>query len=230
MSDILDEAREELRAERARKMWARYGGLLAGIAVVVLLGVGGFQAWRWNENRKAEGVATAFLEAHRSTEALVGAAPDALSAAAARFTGIADGSPVGYRTLARLRAAALRSEAGDLDGALADWDRIAGDREADGLYRDLANLLWVLHGLDRTDPARLTARIEPLTAEGSAWRASAREVSALVAMRRGDPEAARRTLQTLVADADAPQGIRDRAGRLLAQLPPAPTPPATPQG
>ena len=225
MSDIFDEVREDLRAERARRLWARYGGFLAGLAVVVLLGVGGFQAWRWNENRKAEATGTAFLDAHRATEA--GGTGADLAVLARRFEGVAEAAPVGYRTLARLRAAALRSEAGDLDGALAEWDRIANDGDVDGLYRDLASLLWVLHGLDRTDPARLAARIEPLTAEGSTWRASARELSALVAMRRGDPEAARRTLQTLAADAAAPQGIRDRAGRLLAQLPPAPIPPAS---
>ncbi|WP_458095647.1 tetratricopeptide repeat protein [Roseomonas sp. WA12] len=215
MPDIFDEVQEDLRAERARQLGMRYGGALAALALIAILGVAGWQGWRWYETREAESAANAFLVVHRETE-LQGAD---LKASAARFDDIASRAPDGYRILARLRAAALKSETGDLPGALAEWDAVANDRAADPLYRELATLNWVLHGLDSQDPAALAGRIAPLAGEGSPWRASARELQALVAIRQGNTAEARRTLEGLIADQAAPQALRDRATRVLAQLP-----------
>ncbi|MFH5924289.1 tetratricopeptide repeat protein [Roseomonas xinghualingensis] len=215
MPDIFDELQEDLRAERARQLGMRYGGILAAVALVALIGIGGWQGWRWYEQRESEAAAATFLTVHRETEQQ-GAD---LKAAAEKFDAIAAQAPAGYRTLARLRAAALKSELGDLPGALAEWDAVANDSAADPLYRDLASLNWVLHGLDTQDPTMLAARVTPLAAEGNPWRASARELQALVAIRQGNMAEARRILEGLSADMAAPQALRDRAGRILAQLP-----------
>lgn len=217
MPDIFDEVREDLRAERARQLGLRYGGILAAVALLALVAVGGWQGWRWYQQRESEAAANAFLIVHREAER-----PGAdLKAAAARFDDIAAQAPEGYRVLARLRAAALKSETGDLPGAMAEWDAVAGDSAADALYRDLASLNWVLHGLDSADPAMLTARVTPLTAEGNPWRASARELQALVAVRQGRGGEARRILEALAADPATPQAMRDRAARVAAGLPDA---------
>ena len=47
-------------------------------------------------------------------------------------------APEGYRTLARLQAAALKAEQGDQQGAAALWNDVATDTSADPLLRDLA--------------------------------------------------------------------------------------------
>ena len=74
--------------------------------------------------------------------------------AARRFAAIAAEAPAGYRTLARLRAAALRAEAGERDAALAEWDAIARDGSVEAHYRDLASVLWGMQALENED-ARL---------------------------------------------------------------------------
>ncbi|KAA2214314.1 tetratricopeptide repeat protein [Teichococcus oryzae] len=214
MPDIFDEVQEELRAERARKLGLQYGGMLAGLALAVLVGIGGWQGWQWYQHREATRSAEAFLEIHRTAEA-----PGAdLKALGDRFATLAADSPDGYRMLARLRAAALKAETGDREAALALWDQVAADGGAPQLYRDLANVMWVLHGLDTQDPAVLASRIAPLATPGTAWGASARELQALVALRRGEKAEARRTLEALAADVTAPPGLRERASRLAAGL------------
>ena len=80
-------------------------------------------------------------------------------------------APEGYATLARLREAALKADAGDLPGAAALWDRVAGDASADPLLRDLASLLWAQHQIDSGDPALLEARLK---AAGGAGQSLAR--------------------------------------------------------
>jgi hypothetical protein len=78
--------------------------------------------------------------------------------------------------------------------------------------------MWGLHAVDGADPGQVEARVAPLAADGAPWRASAREVLALAAIKRGDTDGARRALQALLADAAAPAGLRERAGRLLQGL------------
>ncbi|MXP63754.1 tetratricopeptide repeat protein [Roseomonas sp. M0104] len=214
MPDIFDEVQEELRAERARRLGIRYGGLLAGVALLVLLGVGGWQGWQWWQDRQAAQSGALFLEISRKAEA-----PGAdLKAAGDSFASLAATSPEGYQILARLRGAALKAETGDREAALALWDQLSGDAGAPRLYRDLAGLMWVLHGMDTQDPAVLAARLTPLTEPSNPWRASARELQALLAIRRGDKPEAKRILEALAADVTAPRGLRDRAGRLAAGL------------
>ena len=214
MPDIFDEVEEDLRAERARKLAQRWGGVALGVALLALGATGGWQAWTWHQSRQAATAAETYLTLHRATER-EGAD---LAGAGSGFATLGRDAPEGYRILARLRAAALKAETGDLPGALALWNEVAADQGADVIYRDLATLLAVTHALDSGDPAQLTARLAPLVAEGNPWRASAREAQALLAIRRGAPDEARRILEALVSDTAAPSGVRERAQRVAAGL------------
>jgi len=214
LPDLIDEVDEELRAERAKKLAQRYGGLATGVLLLAIAGVGGWEGWRWYEGRQAVQASQGFLAASRDAAA-EGAD---LRALAERFAGIAQASPAGYRTLARLRAAALLAETDQLEAALAAWEALARDKETDQLYRDLATVLWGLHALDRGDAAMIEARMGPLAVPGAPWRASAQEVLALAALKRGNTEQARGALRAMLADATTPQGLRERAGRLLQGL------------
>jgi hypothetical protein len=220
VADIFDEVEEDLRAERARRMLARYGGVVVGLALLVVLGVAGMQGWRWWEARESAATAERYLAAANAAEIpTTEPAADraaALKAAAERFAAVAAEAPAGYRTLARLRGAALDAEAGAPEAALALWDQAARDSAGDPLYRDLATLMWTMHAIDSGDPAAIEARLAPL-ADGP-WRASAEEIRALAELKRGETEAAKRRLTALAGDPQAPQGVRERATRLLAGL------------
>ena len=50
------------------------------------------------------------------------------------------------------------------------------------------------------------------------FSASARELAALVQIKAGQRDEARRALEALAGDVTAPQPIRDRAGRVAAEL------------
>jgi hypothetical protein len=212
--DIFDEVEEDLRAERARRLAQRWGGIALGVVLLAVAATGGVQAWRWYQGSQAATAAGTYLTLHRAAER-EGAD---LATAANGFAALARESSSGYRTLAKLRAAALKAETGELPAALALWEEVARDGDADPIYRDLATLLGVMHAVDAGEPAALAARLAPLAAEGNPWRASAREAQALLALRRGANEEARRILESLVADQSAPQGVRERAQRVAAGL------------
>ena len=124
----------------------------------------------------------------------------------------------GYATLARLREAALKADAGDLQGAAAGWDRVAGDSSADPLLRDLASLLWAQHLIDSGDPSLLEARLKAMATPDNPWRALAEEQLALLSLRQGQVDQAKTTLRRLAHDMAAPSGVRGRASALLSRL------------
>jgi hypothetical protein len=213
VSDIFDEVDEDLRADRAQRFLKRYGTWIGAAMLLVVAGVAGLQGWRWYEDRQAVKAADSFLAASAAS-----AVPNAdAKAVAAQFSAAAAQAPAGYRTLARLRAAALLVGP-DTSAALAQYDQLAKDTAVEPLYRDLATLLWGLHGLGSLEPAQVESRLAPLAVPGNPWHASVREVRALAALQRGDAAAARQGLEALANDLTAPQGVRERAGRLLTGL------------
>jgi hypothetical protein len=213
--DIFDEVDQDLRAERAQKLLQRYGGVLIAAAVLVIVAVGAFQARKWYDAKQAAQVADEYLAAMRSADGPPG---EARQKAAADFAKVATQGRAGYRTVARLREAALKADTGDLPAALAIWDQVANDPGADQLLRDLASLEWATHQIDSGDPAAIEARLKPLTAPDNAWHALAEEAQALLALRQGRNEMARDTLRRLAQDVTAPDGVRSRANGLLARL------------
>ncbi len=214
MPDIFDEVEEDLRAERARRFFSRYGGLLIALVVVAVAATAGFEVWRNYHSRDVARISDQYVAAMRAADT---ARPDN-AALGLQFEHVAVEAGPGYRTLARLRLAALKADAGDLPGASALWDQVAADGSADTLLRDLANLQWALHHVDSGDPALVDARLRPLAAPENAWHALAEEAQAMLALRQGKPDAARDTLKQLAQDAKAPDGVRGRANGLLARL------------
>jgi len=216
--DIFDEVEEELRAERTQQFLTRYAGALLAAALLVVALVAAWQGWRWYQARQDQAAAAVYIQAMLQTSETGPNAESAHAAALTQFSKLAQGGPVGYRTLARLRAAALEATAGHQQQALALWNEVAADSSADPLLRNLASLLWAGHQIDSGDPALLEARLRPLAAPDDPWRPMAQEKLAWLALRQGKTAEAKQMLTTLSNDATAPNGVRERATSVLAQL------------
>ncbi len=214
MSDIFQEVDEELRAERARRLLFRYGGWLIAAALVVLAATGAFEYRQWRQRQADEKLAARYLEAvHAAT-----AEPRDTKPAMAGFAAIiAEASP-GYRDLASLQQAALQAETGHLPEALAIWDRLANAADSDPLLARLAALLSLQHQLDSGDPAMLASRLTALETPADPYHALATEMHALLAMRLGKTDDAKKIFSSLSHDETVPPGLRQRAGALLAEL------------
>ena len=219
MPDIFDEVEEELRAERTRQLLTRYAGAIVAAALLVVALVAGWQGWRWYQARQDQAAAAAYITAMLEAADTGSKAAAAHAASLAAFNELAQRAPAGYRTLARLRAAALEAAAGHLPRALALWNDVATDSSADPLLRDLAELLWTQHQIDTADPGTLEARLKPLAEPNDPWHAMATEQLALVALRQGKTGEAKQMLTALTNDVTAPEGVRQRATAVLAQLP-----------
>jgi hypothetical protein len=215
--DIFDEVNEELRAERAQALLKRYAGVIIAAAIMVLAAAAGWEAWRWWKAKQDRIAAQQFLAAMTIAE---GGKTDAASRKTAMgdFDAIAATAPEGYRTLARLRSAALSAQSGNLARAEQQWNAVATDPNADPLLRDLANLLWAEHEIDTADPSLLAARLKALAEPENPWRPLAEEQLALLNLRQGKTAEAKAALTRLAEDLTAPRGVRGRAAELLGRL------------
>jgi hypothetical protein len=213
VSELFDEVDEEVRREQLKKLWDKYSIYIIALMVLIVAAVGGWRGYQYLEAQKAAEAGTAFEKAVELSGQ--GKHADAEKA----FTEIAARAPFGYRTLARLRAAA-EVAAGDPKAGAKMYDDIAADRSVGTQWQELAKLRAAGLVLDGASYADMQQRLEASTATGSTFRHSARELLALSAWRNGDMTAARKWLDAIAEDGETPQGLRSRADALQALLPP----------
>jgi hypothetical protein len=208
VSDIFNEVDEELRRERLRAFWERYGGTIIGVALLIVIAVGGWRGYQWWEAKKASEAGAIFENA--VTLASEGKHDEA-EAAFARIAG--EGSA--YKTLAKLRQAAEMARR-DRDGAVKIYDSLVTDGAAGPSLQDLARIRGGMLLLDTASLDDMRTRVEPATAGGRVFRHSARELMAFAAWKAGNAAATKQWYDAIVADPETPVGVRTRTEMLMA--------------
>ncbi len=208
MSDIFNEVEEELRRDKYNTLLRRYGLGVAGVALVIVLVVAGYElAWQpWQESRRG-----AAAEAYsKAVEAVQNGDTTALE-------GVASGEHDGYAALALMALGAQALDSGDAARAASYYDSGA-EKADDGALAGLARIraLYALSG--ELSFGELVSRAEPLAREGNPYRFSARELIGLGALRAGDLERARSEFEYLTLAPQTPPGIRRRAQEALAAV------------
>ncbi|MFT9257587.1 MAG: hypothetical protein ABF535_05880 [Acetobacter sp.] len=227
--DLFREVDDEMKAERLRVMARRYAG---AAAAVVLLAVAGAGAWSWRASQhKAAALAATgqYLTALRQTDNLPVHQPGSpvTPPGGTTQTGLetlgrlASGGPEGIAVLARMQEAGVQATRGDLKAALGAWDAVQTNEKADPALRDMAMLLWCQHQIDTGDIAVLRSRLSVLVGKGKAWYGLATEALALLDVREGHIEDARKKFAALAMAADVPPGVRNRAQDMTQALDPS---------
>lgn len=207
MSDesLFREVDEEVRQDQLKKIWDRYGNLIMAACLVVVVGVAGFKGWQYWQVKQAETAAESFFAA--SKLAASGKTDDALKQY--EMVGHA-----GYGVLAKLRAANAAAEAGKLEDAVKTYDVIAADASVAAPLRELARIRAAYALVDTAKPDELSARVKDFDAAGNGWRHAAREIMALSLWRASDYAGADKQVSAILADPEAPAGVRQRAQML----------------
>ena len=204
MSDdsLFREVDEEVRQEQFKKLWARYGKFVIGLALLVIVGVAGMEGWRFWQTRQSEQAGDSFFAA---TElAASGKAADAVK----QFEAI---GKTGFADLGRLRAAAELATEGKLADAVKLYDEVAADAKVDQTLRDLARVRAAAVLADTSSFADIEGRLKDFTGADNPWRHIAREILASVQYRLKDYAGADKQVQAILADPATPAPLRQRA-------------------
>lgn len=211
MTDFIEEVDEDLRHERYKRLWDKYGKYIVAAVVVLVLAIAGSVAYRdWQKSKRAEDTRKLIEAVELSmTDQKLG--PDALGSLAKSAGG-------GVGTLARLHQAAALVRAGESGKAIEVYDQIAADGSVEPIFRDLAVLLAAQHRADGPEAAAAALKLAPLTQDANPWRHPALELTAAIALGQGDKTRARDIFRRLSDDATASSAIRSRAAEMVAAL------------
>lgn len=204
MTDIFQEVEEDLRRERMRSLWDRFGIYLVVVAVLIVGATAGYRGYVYFKTKAEMAAGDEFLTALDTATA-----GDSASAAAA-LTEFSETAPGDYPLLARFRAASELALAGETEASVAAFDALAADGSLDQRERDLARVRAGYVLLDTGDKAGIEDRLTGVATEVGAWRNSAREILGVSAYQDGDYAAAEKWFGEIEMDQAAPQDLKAR--------------------
>lgn len=210
MSDnFIREIDEEVRRDRLADLWRRYSALIVGVLVLGVVAVGGWRFYEYRQQLAAQAQSAQLETALKASREQRG--EDAEKALA----DIARGGGSSYALVARFR---LAGEVGRRDASegSAAFDALAADAAVPQVLRDLARLRAGALKLDTATYAELRPSLEPAAANGQPFRHAARELLGIAALKARNFDEAGRWFDQILADREAPQGLRQRVDIYLA--------------
>ncbi len=204
VADVFQEVDEQLRSQQLQSLLRQgwpFAAAAAGLALIVALGI-----WGWNKHQ-ADQDAKASIAYQAGMDA---AGKGDLITADQKFSDVAASAPPAYRTLALMQEAQIRLEQKKLDDAVRLFDQ-AAKAAPDAIMGDAARLKagWVLIG---TKPlSEIEARLTPLTGAKSPYRSLAREALAMARLQAGKLEEAKGDFAVLSLSEDVSQPAQARA-------------------
>jgi hypothetical protein len=213
VSEIFNEIDDELRKEQLKKLWDKYSIYIVALAVLVVIGVGGWRGYQYLATQKAYKASAAFNAAATLSD------ENKHAEAEAAFNALVADAPAGYSALARLRAAA---EAATRDAAAGVklYDAIAADTSVGAHERSLATVRAAALLVDSASYDDMVKRLDGSAQPDAMYRHTARELLALSAWRAKNVAETRKWLNMIAEDGETPASLRSRAEALQALLPP----------
>ena len=208
---IIREVDEELRRDRLRNFWRHGGPWVIVAAVLIVVGVAGYEGWMWWTKTQAAKSSDQFYAA---TDIANGT--DLAAAKKALDDVIAQGSG-GYPTLAQFREAALLSQDGKTDDAVAAYDALSTSISNTHL-RELALILGANLLIDKGDVPSVEQRVGGSITPADPLRNAAREVLGLTQYKAGKLDDAMKNFTDIMNDPLATQDLRNRIQLYTLQL------------
>jgi hypothetical protein len=211
VADIFSEVDEEVRRERLKKLWDRYGILVIALGVLIVVGIAGWRGYEWWQGKKAAAAGAQFEHAVTLSE------QGKQKEAEAAFDKLATEAPSGYRTLARFRAAAALVKEKPAEAAKA-YDKLATDPSISSTLQDLATVRSGMLQVDSVPLDQLKRKLEPVAQPGRPFRATARELLALSAWNHHDYDQAQQYIDAIMGDPETSPAMRNRVQVLAALI------------
>ena len=202
---FLREVDDELRRDRMTEFGKRYGLLVIGGIVALLVAFGGYLYWQQHRTEVAGAQGELLQNAY---DALANEEPNK---AAQPLATLAQSSRDGYRALALLTQADVLLQKQDMKGAAKKFAEVANDTSLSQPFRDQALVRQTAAEFDALKPQAVVERLRPLSVAGNPWFGSAGEMTAISYLRMNRSDLAGPLFAKIAADENVPESIRQRA-------------------
>ncbi|MFT3726406.1 MAG: tetratricopeptide repeat protein [Terricaulis sp.] len=217
---FVQEVDQNLRDERMIADARRFAPYAIGAVILFVAAIGGWQLWQGYQVNEARKGAQEFSAAQQV------AGTGDMNAAKAAFLALTTHGPENYRVMAQLEYGAVLQAQGDLNGALAAFDKGASETN-DQTLKESAILRAAYIAAETQDYDAINRRLQPMLNSHTRLSYLAQELLAVQAWKAGKLDVARDTLQNLSLAFSAPEAVRQRAQSYLSVIGPAPAQPAT---
>jgi hypothetical protein len=215
--DFINEVEEELRKDKYNQLLRKFGPYIVA-AIIVIVAVTGYVEYNKSKiSNTAKSASAAYMSAGK-----IEATGD-LQAAIAKFVALAEVAPDGYAGLSLTRAAGMKVQLGDLEGAVNLFDK-AAEKFTKPVHKDLAGLkaVYILLDQGRYDEVQVRASAlvgdSTLTVDGAPYADLAKEVLAHAAYNSGDITTARSGFAYLSNAPGVLNGVKARSVAALALI------------
>lgn len=211
MVDFINEVEEELRKDKYNDLLKKFGPLIVAIVIAIVAVAGYIEYKKYSDGVDARKASASFVEADRLAN------DGDLQAAIEKFQALAQVSPAGYAGLSYSRAAALKVQLGDMEGAVSLFDQSSA-AFLKPVHKDLASLkaAYILMDQGRYDDVK--ARAASLSTDKAPYADLAKELLAHAALQSGDEQAARTQFTYLSNAPGVLGGVKNRAEQSLQLL------------
>lgn len=208
MSDIFNEIDEELRQDKAARLWKAYGKYLIALAIFIILAIASYRFIEHTQEKNKEQASELYelaSEAGRSGDK---------NAAIELFSDDRFDETIGYAVISKLKKAALAKSNDDLEGMAIVLKEIITNEEIPLYLRDLARLK-----LFASDNDNNISQLDALIAGDGAWKFLALELKGGIELEGGNLKKARSIFEELTNGANTPNNLRRRTSEILKALP-----------
>jgi len=209
--DFINEVEEELRKDKYNQLLRKFGPYIVAVIIAVVAATGFYEYRDYTTSQTAKAASAAYESAGKIEKT------GDIQGAIAKFTSLASVAPDGYAGLSLTRAAGLKVQLGDMNGAVALFDQ-AAERFVKPIHKDLASLksAYILLDLGRYDDVQ--ARVGALAVDGAPYADLAKELLAHAALQSGDIATARTGFTYLSNAPGVANGVQVRAAQALALM------------
>ena len=208
MSDIFQEIDEDLRQDKAARLWKAYGKYLIALAIFIILAIASYRFIEHTNEKNREQTSELYelaSEAGRTGDK---------KAAIELFSDERFDETMGYSIISKLKKAALAKSNNDLEGTEIVLKEIITNEEIPLYLRDLARLK-----LFASDSDNNISQLDALIEEAGPWKFLALELKGGIQLEGGNLKDARSIFKELTDDANTPNNLRRRASEILKALP-----------
>ena len=208
MSDIFQEIDEDLRQDKAARLWKAYGKYVVSLAIFIILAIAGY---RFIEHINEENREQASELYELASEA--GRTGDK-KAAIELFSDERFDGTMGYAIISKLKKATLAKSNNDPEGMAIVLKQIVTNEEIPSYLRNLARLKLIASGSDN-----YISQLDALIEGDGPWKFLALELKGGMELEVGNLKEARSIFKELTIEADTPNNMRRRASEILKALP-----------
>lgn len=206
---FIREIDEELKNEKLKKIWDKYGLFIILFVVVVISATVSFETFRsWNEKRNQEFSDTYAYALNLQNQGRYAEAMETLEK-------LQKSKKAVYSNIAEIQMANILMEQNKVEEAIAILENVVATKDFNPQMKQIAIIKLASYKLDYAPSQEIQDMLAPLVSENGVWTNIAKELLAMLAVRENDFERAKSLYQEISVAGNTPDSLKARAQDML---------------